>query len=56
MNIEFKIPNINAPTVEGQIAQIRSYLFQLAEQLNYSFNVIDDSAESNKSTPSDEQI
>lgn len=37
--IDIRLPQINAPTPQGQIAQIRSYLFQLAEQLQWAFNI-----------------
>ena len=29
-------PNINAPTTEGQLEQIKSYLYQLTNQLNFA--------------------
>lgn len=41
MSYDFRIPNITAPTPEGQIIQIHSYLFQLSEQLLYAFNEVD---------------
>lgn len=34
MNGKFRLPNITAPTDAGKLEQIRSYLYQLAEQLN----------------------
>ena len=40
MGIELRLPNITATTPEGQIAQVRSYLTQLTEQLNFAFNSI----------------
>ena len=43
MGIDLRIPSINATTAEGQ--QIRSYLIQLVEQLNYAFNSISNSGE-----------
>lgn len=41
MSFEFRLPNINATTSEGQIAQIRSSFIQLIEQLNFALNTID---------------
>ena len=36
--IQVRLPNITAPTDAGQIAQMRSYLYQLAEQLNWALS------------------
>lgn len=33
---DFRKPNINAPTTEGQLNQVKSYLFQLTNQLNFA--------------------
>jgi hypothetical protein len=33
---DIRRPNINAPTTEGQLEQIKSYLFQLTNQLNFA--------------------
>ena len=35
MSLNIRYPNITAPTEKEQIAQIRSYLHQLVDQLNY---------------------
>ena len=40
MSIDLRLPNIPATTTEGQMAQVRSYLTQLTEQLNFAFNSI----------------
>lgn len=40
MGIDLRIPNINAATTEEQVAQIKSSLIQLTEQLNWAFNSI----------------
>ena len=42
MNIDLRMPNITEKTPEGQLAQIRSYLYQFAEQLQWAFNSISD--------------
>ena len=34
MSEKFRLPNINAPTDGGKLEQIRSYLYQLAQQMN----------------------
>lgn len=41
MSFDIKFPNITAPTESGKIEQIRSYLYQLADQLKWSLNTID---------------
>ena len=43
MVVDFRLPNISATTAEGQ--QIRSYLIQLTEQLNFAFNSISNNGE-----------
>lgn len=42
MAIDLRLPNITATTPEGQIAQIKSSLIQLTQQLNVAFNSISD--------------
>lgn len=39
MNIRF--PNITGKTEAEQLAQVKSYLHQLVEQLNWAFNTIE---------------
>lgn len=41
MNIDIRLPNINADTEAGQLAQIRSYLYQFAEQLKWALNTLE---------------
>jgi hypothetical protein len=36
MGIEIRLPQINSDTDKGQLAQIKSYLYQLTEQLNWA--------------------
>ena len=38
--INLRLPNITANNTEGQIAQIKSAMIQLTEQLNFAFNTI----------------
>ena len=44
--MDIRLPNITAPTESGQIAQMRAYLYQFAEQLNWALNTL----ESNKAS------
>ena len=39
MNI--RLPNITAPTESGQLAQMRSYLYQFAEELQWALNTLE---------------
>lgn len=39
MSIGIRLPNITAETVEGQIWQMKSYLCQLAQELEFAVNV-----------------
>ena len=43
--IDIRLPNITATTEKGQLEQIRSYLYQFAEQLNWALGNIDSKAE-----------
>ena len=36
MSIGIRLPNINAPTEAGRLEQMRSYLYQMSEQLNWA--------------------
>ena len=40
MSINFRYPNITGNSDREQIAQVRSYLHQLVDQLNYAFSTI----------------
>lgn len=44
--INLRLPNITATTEKGQLEQIRSYLYQFAEQLNWALANVDNKAES----------
>lgn len=41
MNIDIRLPNINGSTDTEQLQQIRSYLYQLAPQLNWALNTLE---------------
>lgn len=41
MSFDFKQPNITAPSDSGKIEQIRSYLYQLTEQLKWALNSLE---------------
>lgn len=43
MSFDIKLPNISATTDRDRILQIHSYLYQLAEQLNWALNSIETS-------------
>ena len=49
MSIDIRFPNINAPTTEGQMAQMQSYMHQLVEQLNWALNTVGDAQNGNTS-------
>ena len=44
MGVDIRLPNINAPTNEGRLEQIRSYLYQFAEQLNWALTSFEEAA------------
>jgi thiamine phosphate synthase YjbQ (UPF0047 family) len=41
MSFDLKLPNITASSDSGKVEQIRSYLYQLTEQLNWALNSIE---------------
>ena len=49
MGIDLRFPNINAPTAEGQIAQMQSYMHQLVQQLNWALNTVGEVEKGNTS-------
>lgn len=49
MNIEIRLPNINAPTSEGKLQQIQSYMHQLVQQLNWALNTVETAQRGNAS-------
>lgn len=51
MSIEIRLPNINAPTSEGKLQQIHSYMHQLVQQLNWALNTVE-TAQSGNASPS----
>lgn len=51
MSMDIRFPNITAKDEAGQVQQIRSYLYQLVEQLNWALNTVE-SAQSGTATPS----
>jgi hypothetical protein len=46
----FRYPSINGSTEREQLAQIKSFLHQLVDNLNYSFSVIVDGKKESLST------
>lgn len=51
--ISFRLPEINAPTADGQLRQLRSYLYQLTEQLNLAMESVDSKIRKQNQTVSD---
>ena len=49
-SFDIKFPNITDPTESGKIEQIRSYLFQLADQLKWALNSIEKGGENSVQT------
>lgn len=49
MSIDIRLPKIDGQTTEQQMAQTKSYLHQLAEQLNWALNTIGDAQAGNTS-------
>ena len=49
MSIDIRLPNINAQTTEGQMAQMQSYMHQLVQQLNWAFSTVTDAQNGNTS-------
>lgn len=41
MSMDIRLPNINGRTEAEQIGQIKSYLHQLVQQLNWAFSVLE---------------
>lgn len=41
MSVDIRLPNINASTEREQLIQVKSYLFQLAEQLQWALKNVD---------------
>ena len=52
MSIDIRLPNINATTEKEQLQQVKSYLYQFAEQLKWALNTLETggSSESGKDT------
>ena len=49
MSIDIRLPNINAQTTEGQMAQMQSYMHQLVQQLNWAFSTVTEAQSGNTS-------
>jgi hypothetical protein len=47
MGVELRLPNITGTTEKEQLAQVKSYLFQLTQQLQWALNTLDTSSASN---------
>ena len=51
MNIDLRYPNIQGKTEAEQLVQVKSYLHQLVEQLNWALNTVDSYQGGNTSAP-----
>lgn len=49
MSVDIRLPDINAGTTAEQFVQMKSYLYQLAQQLTWAFNTLDTSGGSAES-------
>lgn len=45
MGVDIRLPMITAQTEAGQLEQVKSYLYQLAEQLNWALETVEKQAE-----------
>lgn len=41
MSFNFRVPNLTAPTPEGKLLQMHSFLYQTVEQLNWALNTLE---------------
>lgn len=53
MSMNFRYPNINGRSEREQIAQIRSFLHQLVDQLNYAIPRLENKKESSADSATD---
>ena len=53
MNVNIRYPNITATTEKEQVAQIKSYLHQLVENLNYALSMLGKGGGSGEDTSSE---
>lgn len=44
MGVDIRLPNIQAATVDGKVAQLQSYMYQMVEQLNWALNTVNSAA------------
>ena len=51
MSIAIRLPNITGKTEAEQMSQVKSYLHQLAEQLNWALNTVNSAQEGSTSAP-----
>lgn len=56
MGIDIRLPNITATTEKEQLAQMKSYLFQLAEQLQWALQNVDTSNNAVAVTPTSKSL
>lgn len=44
MSLDLRLPNITATDAQGQVVQMKNYLYQMVQQLNYSMQTVQNSA------------
>lgn len=44
MSIQLELPNITADNFPGQVAQLKSYLYQMVQQLQWAFDTVESSS------------
>lgn len=51
MSFDIRLPNITGKTEAEQMVQVKSYLYQLVDQLNWALNTVNSAQEGNASVP-----
>jgi hypothetical protein len=50
MGVDIRLPNITATSADGQMTQMKSYLHQLVQQLNFALNTVNEAQAGNTSS------
>jgi hypothetical protein len=50
MGVDIRLPNITATSADGQMTQMKSYLHQLVQQLNFALNAVNEAQSGNTSS------
>ena len=49
MSVNLRLPNITADTEQGQLSQMKSYMYQLVQELNWALEAIESASNGDKS-------